>query len=99
VSSRQVAVAPDQRSRLGDLGDAELDQVVGSPGDLGEQRPLGLQADAVHQEIVQFREDERREEQGPGIGCERLAGAIVVPLVGVERRQQAVVPGMAATSA
>lgn len=59
----EVGVGLDHLLGDGDVGGLERFEAVGAPAHLGEERELGLQPDPGREEIVELREDERREEQ------------------------------------
>ena len=58
-------------------------------GNLPQQRCLDLHTKPGEQQVVQFSEDEWREQEGSRVSFQRLARGVVMSLVGIERGQKA----------
>jgi hypothetical protein len=63
----QVAVSPDQRSGLAEIVLAERDQRVGPGVHIVQQVARGAHAQPSVHDVVQFGEDEGRQDEGSGI--------------------------------
>lgn len=85
----EVPITAQDHSGGGDVLCAEGLQPVGTPGHLFKERMLGISAHSGGQQIVEFGQDERRQEQWPTGLAKRCCRFGVLALTAIDRGQQA----------
>ncbi len=85
-SERQVAVSEDELRNPQPLGCSRRGQTERSRADIAEKPHLGRRSEPCSEEVRDLADREQRDDQGPGMGLEKVAANGVVPVVGVDIR-------------